>query len=258
MQALLAISAAESHLGAVRRINEDACLELADQGLWVVADGMGGHQAGDVASQSIVAALADIGGYQSMGEFVTDVERRLLAVDARLRQASGGDEDAMMGSTVVALLAWHRLVAFVWAGDSRAYRLRAGRLRQLTRDHSEVEELIARGELTREAAEAHPSANVITRAIGALDGTETLEVGMSDLRPGDRYLLCSDGLSNYIEDTDLSEVLTNQLYSEAPRVLVDMANSRGGDDNITVVLTQAFFDTLWAAPQPHYGYQQAY
>lgn len=82
MQALLAISAAETHLGAVRRINEDACLDLADQGLWVVADGMGGHQAGDAFGQSVVAALADIGGYQSMGEFVTDVERRLLAVDA--------------------------------------------------------------------------------------------------------------------------------------------------------------------------------
>lgn len=238
MQALLAISAAESHLGAVRRINEDACLDLADQGLWVVADGMGGHQAGDVASQSVVAALADIGGYQSMGEFVSDVERRLLAVDARLRQATGGDEDAMMGSTVVALLAWHRLVAFVWAGDSRAYRLRAGRLRQLTRDHSEVEELIARGELTREAAEAHPSANVITRAIGALDGSETLEVGMSDLRPGDRYLLCSDGLYRVVSDEELAEHLATFAPDEMCRRLIDLALARNCSDNVTVICVE--------------------
>lgn len=239
MGELFRMSAARSHLGTVRKINEDSCLELPEQGLWVVADGMGGHKAGDYASQLIVETLSEVGGHRSLGEFVGDVERRLLAVNERLIDEIGGpDADEMIGSTVVALLAYHRLLAFVWAGDSRAYRLRGGVLRQLTRDHSEVEELIARGELAREEAEEHPSANVITRAVGALNAHDTLEVGMSDLRPGDRYLLCSDGLYRVVQDEEIAEHLARFDPDEMCTRLIDLSLARRCTDNVTVVCVE--------------------
>lgn len=233
---LFRVSAARSHRGAVRKVNEDACLELPADGLWVVADGMGGHHAGDYASQLTVQSLRDVGEHASLGEFVGEVERRLLEVNAQLIEEAGDDgNDTMMGCTVVALLAYHHLLAFMWAGDSRAYRLRGGRLKQLTRDHSEVEDLIARGEIERADAETHPAANVITRAIGALDQFDTLEVGMSDIRPDDRYLLCSDGLYRVVQDEEIAGHLAEFEPDESCARLIELALARQCADNVTVV-----------------------
>jgi serine/threonine-protein phosphatase Stp1 len=236
MTTLRGISACKSHLGTVRRLNEDSCLALPERGLWVVADGMGGHHAGDYASQMIVQALGSVGEYRSLGEFVGDVEARLLAVNDRLLDDTADlPPGTVIGSTVVALLTFNRQAAFLWAGDSRVYRLRGGELRQLTRDHSEIEELIASGEVTREAAEAHPSSNVITRAVGALPDEDAFGIGITDLRPDDRFLLCSDGLYRVVTDAEIQRHLAGFAPEEICHRLIELALARQCSDNVTVI-----------------------
>lgn len=233
---LKSISACKSHLGTVRRLNEDSCLALPERGLWVVADGMGGHQAGDYASQLIVSTLGSVGEFRSLGEFVGEVESLLLDVNTRLMDDTAElPPGSVIGSTVVALLTFSRQAAFLWAGDSRAYRLRGDELRQLTRDHSEIEELIAAGQVTRETAEDHPSANVITRAVGALSAEETFEIGITDLRPGDRYLLCSDGLYRVVSDEEMRRHLAALPPEEVCHRLIELALARQCSDNVTVI-----------------------
>ena len=236
MASLKSISACESHLGTVRRLNEDACLALPERGLWVVADGMGGHHAGDHASQLIVETLGTVGDHRSLGEFVGEVEAQLLAVNDRLRDDSADlPSGTIIGSTVAALLAYNRQAAFLWAGDSRIYRLRGEELRQLTRDHSEIEELIAAGEVAREAAAGHPSSNVITRAVGALPEQDAFDIGITDLRPGDRFLLCSDGLYRVVSDEEMKHHLAALSPGEACHRLIELALARRCSDNVTVI-----------------------
>jgi serine/threonine protein phosphatase PrpC len=228
-------SALRTHVGHVRELNEDACLARPDLGIWAVADGMGGHDCGDYASGLIVGALGRVRRPGSARELLQAVDRALAQCNrALLERASGGE---LNGSTIVALLVFGQNFAAIWAGDSRLYRMRNGRLEQLTRDHSYVGELVERGELTREQARHHPLVNRITRAIGA-DQELHLDVVDGKLEPDDRFLLCSDGLTGMVEDSAIAKVLAEADPQAAVDRLIEAALDAGGSDNVSVIVVR--------------------
>ncbi len=230
------ISAGLTDVGKNREVNEDAFIACPDAGLWVVADGMGGHDAGDLASQAVVHSMADLLAPERMSMLIDEVEDRLLAVNRYLlEQAATRSRGSTIGSTVVALLAMDTCCACLWAGDSRAYRLRDGVLKTITRDHSQVEELIESGVLLREDAESHPAANVITRAVGASDELY-IDIELEKLAAGDVYLLCSDGLYKEVSEREIVECLRKSGCDEICNQLVQLALERDCQDNITVVV----------------------
>lgn len=226
----------------VRKLNEDACLELASRGIWAVADGMGGHAAGDFASRSVVEALATLPEPASLGEAVSAVRERLQMVNSRLADEARRRHETLIGSTAVVLLAYGDHAVVVWAGDSRAYRYRKDVLQQLTRDHSQVEELVAQGLITHQQARHYPGSNVITRAVGVAD-TLLLDSEMIDVREGDIFLLCSDGLYNEVSEAEIRDALSAGDCQHAGTRLVDLALARGARDNVTVVVVQAQDET---------------
>jgi serine/threonine protein phosphatase PrpC len=221
----------------VRAINEDACLERPQRGLWAVADGMGGHDAGDLASRMVVSALDGLGPGNSLASCVAETRDLLQGVNRELRVAALRRDVPLIGSTVVVLLAWERHCAYLWAGDSRIYLLRNGRLKQLSHDHSRVEELKALGELAGQEA-LHPKHNVITRAVGALDSLE-LDEGNLVVADGDIFLLCSDGLSNQVSEEAMARALMAGNCQQAAETLIELALKGGGRDNITAVVVHA-------------------
>jgi len=239
-------TAGATDVGQVRMVNQDAFDEVADPAagrrLLLVADGMGGHRGGEVASRLTVETVrscfssgnANDGAGTSPGEFVRG---SLETANRKVYEKSRADAElAGMGTTAVALLfdgspqAW---VAHV--GDSRAYRLRSGELTQITDDHSVVGELVRRGQLTAEEARVHPQSNEILRAIGTQPTVE-IDVQPVDVVGGDRFLLCSDGLSGMVRDEEIAEVLGRETPSDAVRMLIERANLAGGTDNITVLI----------------------
>lgn len=229
-------SAALTDVGKVRKVNEDACAAWPEHGLWVVADGMGGHDAGDLASGSIIDSLHEVCAHDSLSTFIDDVEDRLLAVNHELlAEAARRGEEATIGSTVVVLLANGKHCACIWAGDSRIYRLRENNLQSITIDHSQVMEMVEQGLLLREDAESHPAANVVTRAVGAADDLY-LDVDVLELRSGDRYLLCSDGLTKEMTDTEIAEYLRQGDCQDACNSLIGLVLERGSRDNVSVVV----------------------
>jgi protein phosphatase len=231
-------SAARSDTGCVRQINEDALLDTPARGLWAVADGMGGHAVGDLASRMVVESLAKVKGANDLPNVLADARNRLLRVNEQLRAEAARRQVSRIGSTVVLLAARDRACGYLWAGDSRIYLLRRGTLVQLTRDHSHVEELKARGQLTAEEALHHPAQHLITRAVGALDVLE-LDENTLELRDGDTFLLCSDGLSNEVSEVEMANELAPGDCETAAQRLLEIALSRGGRDNISVVVAHA-------------------
>lgn len=231
-------SAARSHAGRVRERNEDACLELPELGLWAVADGMGGHAVGDFASGMVVGALRGAAPSAVLEDFIADIRRRLQAVNHELRAEAASRNVPLIGSTVAALLAAEDRCACVWAGDSRIYLLREGRLTRLTRDHSQLEEYLSRQHDPGAEAMPHPRRNMITRAVGAEDSLE-LDEEVVPLLDGDIFLLCSDGLSNELGDADIAAALMPGSCRQAAEALVDLALQRGGRDNISAVVARA-------------------
>jgi len=228
-------SASLTDVGSVHTVNQDACLDLPAAGLWVVADGVGGHNEGEVASQLIVDTLSHTGGHARLSGFVNEVEDRLQEVHKTLvDRAASRDKDMIIGSTVAALLVVEQYAVCLWAGDSRVYRYRDGQLEQLTRDHSQVEELIAEGGLLREEAENYPHANVITRAVGAGDEL-FLDAELQKLCNADRYLICSDGLYKEVSEAEIAEHFKYGDSVTICRTLVALALERGAHDNVTVV-----------------------
>jgi serine/threonine protein phosphatase PrpC len=229
-------SASRTEVGNVRKLNEDACLDMPSRGLWIVADGMGGHEAGDVASGMVVTELGKIESPDRFSEFVNDVEQRVLSVNQRLYAlAHRGAEERVIGCTLAGLLAFGAHCLSVWVGDSRVYRLRDGQLDQITRDHSEVQELIARGEITEAEADSHPASNVITRAVGGVERL-FLDLTVDRLEDGDRYLLCSDGLYKDLDPAEIGEFLKGGNCYDACTDLIDAALERECPDNVTVVV----------------------
>ncbi|USF88808.1 PP2C family protein-serine/threonine phosphatase [Candidatus Endoriftia persephonae] len=233
-------SAALSHVGKVRKLNEDAYLDRNESGLWVVADGMGGHSSGDMASGMIVERMQQLHLPGVLSKKVDLLEETLLDINHQLlTEAAHRGGNVTIGATVVVMLAHAAHLLLLWAGDSRAYRFRDGELTQLTQDHTQVEELVAGGLLLREDAENHPASNVVTRAVGAV---EELYVDMGDtqVEPGDLYLLCSDGLNKEVADREIGEILAMQLPPENYcHRLIDLALDRGARDNVTVVVARA-------------------
>lgn len=223
-----------SDTGRARRSNEDSYLSRSP--LFVVADGMGGAQAGEVASQTAVQAFAagvpDDGGSPEQ-RLATVVERANEEIHALSREDAGR---AGMGTTLTAVLVGEREVTIAHVGDSRAYRLRDGRLERLTDDHSLVEELMRQGKLTAQEAGEHPQRSIITRALGPEPEVE-VDTYTARARDGDVYLLCSDGLTSMIEEDEVHAVLAEHSgLEDAGRALVAAANAAGGRDNITVLL----------------------
>ncbi|PVV06252.1 MAG: hypothetical protein B6D77_16275 [gamma proteobacterium symbiont of Ctena orbiculata] len=231
------VSAHISDKGKVRSINEDAYLDRSDLGIWVVADGMGGHAAGDIASEMIINELKSITPGDSLGALASDVEQRLQHVNQQLLLESQRRGGEIIGSTVVTLLTYQGYCIYQWAGDSRIYLYRRERLKQLSRDHSQVEELIEQGLVTSDQAEQSPIANYITRAVGANEELE-LEAEIFEPCDGDLFLLCSDGLNKEVSDAEIAETLGSYTFQEALQRLFDLAMERGARDNVTLVLAQ--------------------
>jgi serine/threonine protein phosphatase PrpC len=229
-------SASATSQGNVRAHNEDAVLDLPAVGVWVVADGMGGHDAGDVASRMIVESLCALPRAERLSELLDRVEDRLRSVNQRLFGLSL-QRGTTTGSTVAVLVAFDDHCVSVWAGDSRVYRLRDGVLTRVTRDHTEVQDLLDGGVLDEKAAAEHSASNVITRAIGGAQEL-FLDVELRELCRGDRYLLCSDGVYKELSDTDLARLLASEDANGACRALMSQALAGQCSDNVSVVVVE--------------------
>jgi serine/threonine protein phosphatase PrpC len=230
-------SAAETHPGNHRDTNQDAVLERNDAGLWMVADGMGGHHAGEFASACIKQALQNVVLGDSLSDCVDRVDDALISVNDHLRTEAHQRGQGAIGSTVVALVTRGQTGVAMWAGDSRLYRLRSGRLTQITRDHNPISDLLDRGAVTEtEALEA--DTNVITRAIGG-QRRLVVDIAVFDVQADDTYLLCSDGLYRERNRRELSQELDNESIPDAVRTL--MADGLAGEarDNISIVVARA-------------------
>ena len=226
-------SASFTHVGLVRARNEDAFLDQAGRGIWAVADGMGGHAFGDLASRRVVEGLNRIAAPDSLVKFVADARDTLQAVNRQLRVEAANHHVQIIGSTIVVLLAREGYCAYLWAGDSRIYLCRNGKLIQLTRDHSQFEELKASG--NSDDIIHLPSRGIITRAVGAAS-TLDLDSDTMEIHDGDMFLLCSDGLSNEVSEQDMCGALLPGDCQQASDALIAMALQRGGHDNISAVV----------------------
>lgn len=226
---------ARTHVGKVRKVNEDSILALPDQQIWLVADGMGGHEAGDFASQTITEVVAMIEPDLSPADRMRALRAAILKAHDVISEAANTRFHGTVGSTVVSLILTETHFASLWAGDSRCYLLRDGEISMLTTDHSLVGEFVALGQMTWDEAEHHPQSNAITRAVGVGDTLE-LDKVRGELMPGDRFLLCSDGLTKYAGFQKLQQMLTNAPIETVVDRLINHALDHGGGDNISVIV----------------------
>ena len=239
-------SAALTHEGRVRDHNEDSFCAREPLGLWAVADGMGGHEGGEWASGEIVKALDaldlpdDFDAAQDAIEGAIAAANRKIVAEARVRSRQ-------MGSTVVALLVHGARYAILWVGDSRAYVLRGGALIQLSRDHSQVQEMVDRGIMRPEDAENHPMGHILSRAVGVRDDVQ-IDRAAGDIEPGDTFLLCSDGLHGYVDKSDITRLLAQGTPDEASADLVEITLANGAPDNVTVIAVSATEATILFIP----------
>jgi serine/threonine-protein phosphatase Stp1 len=231
----------KTHVGCRRKLNEDAVVACPGHRLWAVADGMGGHDAGEVASALVVEALAECSTKDEVLDSLREVNARLVEM------ARNSFDSRTIGSTVVGLVADEHGFTCFWAGDSRAYCVRDGAITRLTRDHSLVQDLVDAGMIDEAAAEVHPNANVITRAVGASDHLH-VETVTGDVHAGDLFLLASDGLTRLLNDDELLAGLPgDDLEAEAERLL-HMTLDRGAPDNVSLILVRATDDPVTPAP----------
>lgn len=228
-------SEGRSDVGRVRDLNEDSFLMRPDIGVWVVADGMGGHDAGDFASQTLVAELNQLSEPESAPELLSAIESRVIDANQTLRKAAASrGENAVIGCTMASLVIYKGAYACVWSGDSRIYRVRGGQIEQLSRDHTEAQELVERGMLTPDEAKRWPRKNVITRAIGVFDAPE-LEMVQGRLEDGDVYVICSDGLTEHVADHEILTVAGRRPLARICDELIELTLQRGAKDNVTVI-----------------------
>jgi serine/threonine-protein phosphatase Stp1 len=227
-----------TNVGLRRKVNEDSILVRTERGLWAVADGMGGHEAGDVASGMVAEALQRLPVVYGLEQLVEAAIEELRRVNRELIElARTGGHERTIGTTVVALAIADGHFHCFWAGDSRAYRVRDGLIRRISRDHSLVQDLVDAGMLAADEAERHVNANVITRAVGV---AEDLDVDSStgDALPGDLFLLASDGLTRLVDDQEILAQLATSTPDEAADTLIDMVLARGAPDNVSLIITR--------------------
>lgn len=227
---------AATHVGKVRNRNEDCYLTRPEAGIWAVADGMGGHDDGHLASQTVIEALKTIENPPSASELLSLCESRILDASATLHDI-GRQRDVTIGTTVVVLLVADDYFASLWCGDSRLYIIRDGGISQVTRDHSEVQELLTNGLITPEQALTWTGRNVITRAVGVVDNPE-LEITSAALGPGDVFVICSDGLTQHIADHEILLCVSENGSQQACDQLVALTLERGATDNVTVIVVR--------------------
>lgn len=226
-------TSALTHEGRVRTNNEDALCVRADEGLFVVADGMGGHENGEWASAAIAAAMEEVvlpAGFDEASHAIADALHHVNAIIHTEAQSRG----VQMGSTVVALLIRAGQFAVLWVGDSRAYLHRDGELVRISHDHTQVQEMVDRGLLEPNDIEGHPMGHILARAMGVRDEVE-VDVIADQVETGDIFLLCSDGLMARVEDGEIADALADTDAKQRADRLVKLTLDRGAPDNVTVI-----------------------
>jgi protein phosphatase len=251
VQSLQFETGSATHVGMVREVNEDNYLIDPERGVWLVADGMGGHDNGKLASATVVEAARTVGRAVSAPDLLARFKDRIHRANAELLRQAGPDRESVMGSTVAALLVFGTQYACVWSGDSRIYRVRSGAVAQLSHDHSEVQELVDQGVIRPSEAKTWPRRNVVTRAVGVFDDPE-LEAFGGEIEAYDIFILCSDGLIGHVEDEEILDHAARLPPQQACDLLVDLTLQRGANDNVTVIIVSCRADdsTLgpWATP----------
>jgi serine/threonine protein phosphatase PrpC len=228
----------KTDVGLRRKVNEDSLLVRTERGYWAVADGMGGHDAGDVASSKVTQALLELPIVYGLDDLVASAVEALKKVNRDLIALAGSSEgQRTIGSTVVGIAIANGQFRCFWAGDSRAYRIRDGAIERLSRDHSLVQSLVDAGMLAPDEAENHPNANVITRAVGVAEEL-TIDVVDGDARVGDLFLLASDGLTRPMSDSEIAAVLVANPPAIAAGKMVDTVLSRGAPDNVSMIIVK--------------------
>ena len=232
-------TSADTNVGMVREVNEDSIMAKPEVGLWAVADGMGGYEAGDVASNMIVSSMSEIENHENLHLFVDDIEDKIIDANHKILEYSNIMHDGrILGSTIVSLLIKGQVGICLWAGDSRLYLLRNNQLQQVSRDHSHVQELIDQGSISEEEALNHPDSNVITRAIGT---SEELYVDIKafNVQVGDTFLLCSDGLYNAVDEIEIEGHMKSHDTDDAVKQLIVKALENGAPDNVSIVIVKS-------------------
>jgi serine/threonine protein phosphatase PrpC len=230
-------SAEECHRGKRRATNEDAVMSRPSARLWAVADGMGGHKSGEVASSAIAEALRSLPLNGNLADDLDAVEDALCGVNERLREhARVTCPGGTVGSTVVAMLALARVGVALWAGDSRLYRLRGRRLEQITRDHNPVSDLLDSGAVS-EAEALAADTNIVTRAVGGHSDL-FLDVAVFDIDPQDTYLLCSDGLYRELGMADLAQALQGESPDQIAKGLLGRCLETAARDNVSLIIAR--------------------
>lgn len=231
-------SVCRTHVGLRRKVNEDSVLVRDDCRLWVVADGMGGHEAGDVASAKVTEALGQLPAATGLDELVDSAILALKQANHDLIALAGGNGgQRSIGTTVVGLAIADGQFRCFWAGDSRAYRIRDDHIVQLTRDHSVVQDLVDAGMLRPDEAADHPNSNIITRAVGVAHDLRVDTVS-GDAKPGDQFLLASDGLTRMVDDAELVAELRSPSLAAAAENLIETVLSRGAPDNVSLIIAK--------------------
>lgn len=231
-----------TNVGCVRKINEDSGFLRPDWGLWAVADGMGGHQHGDWASQAVVGELGQLGRPVSVQDQRARILHRLWRAHRRIAAHAEEAGVGHVGSTAVVLGVFGGWLSCVWSGDSRCYRIREEAIVQVNRDHTQVQAMLDRGQITPEEARHWPRRNVITRAVGIGDDPRS-EVVVEKILPGDLYLLCSDGLTEHLSDDAIRDTVLSRLSMRVSvqgicEALIEETLEAGAKDNVTVVMVR--------------------
>ncbi|PEQ13064.1 serine/threonine protein phosphatase [Novosphingobium sp. PC22D] len=226
-------SAAVTHEGCVRERNEDTYCERTSENLWAVADGMGGHDHGDWASEVVTQTLMHVTVPEDFEEACYAIANS-IHVSNQIVYTESVKRSKQMGTTVVALYFAGPYFGVCWVGDSRAYVLRDNRLIRLTKDHTPVQELLDRGAISEEEAETHPMRHMLGRAVGVRETVE-VDIVADRTRAGDIFLLCSDGLHGQVSDSEIEAVMKSEPLDKSVDMLLEMTISRGAPDNVTMV-----------------------
>lgn len=232
-------TSSDTNVGMVRKVNEDSIMVNPEVGLWAVADGMGGYEAGDVASKMIVSSLAEVEKDDHLDSFVDIIEDKIIDANHRILEYSEIMHDGrILGSTIVSLLIKGQVGVCMWAGDSRLYMLRNNQLQQLSRDHSHVQELLDQGSISEEAAVNHPDANVITRAVGTSEDL-CVDINIFNVQLGDTFLLCSDGLYNAVDESEIEFYMRSHDTDNSVKQMIVKALENGAPDNVSIIIVKS-------------------